>query len=461
MKVWLTALVALTVVRLWLAAVVPLVPDEAYYFLWSRDLQAGYLDHPPMVAWWIRVGTWLAGPGALGVRLLGPVSAALGTLLIYDAGENFFPGRGVGLRAALLLNATLLVGVGAVVMAPDAPLVFFWGLALAGLGRLLRSGNDRWWLVIGLAAGLALLSKYTGFLMLASVGGWLLSSVAGRARLRGVWPWVGLVLALVVFAPPVVWNAGHHWASFLKQGGREAGLNAGRSVQFLVEFAVSLFFLATPVVFVLAVQGLRRLGASPAARLLLWLTILPLVVFLEHTLSDRIQANWIAIILPSACLAAAYAPSIGRWLRTALVSGLALTALVYVQALTSLIPIPARGDPTALQLAGWRDFAQQAGAGHPGFITSDDYATAAILAYYAPAGVPVLGFDTVKTHRWVYFALPAVTQGAGLLFTRRNDTKCPKVVGTLNRSRGAESITTYRVCAVTIGEFPGYVLPRP
>jgi hypothetical protein len=54
-------LAALTVVRLWVAAVTPLAPDEAYYWVWSRALAAGYLDHPPMVALWIRIGTVFAG----------------------------------------------------------------------------------------------------------------------------------------------------------------------------------------------------------------------------------------------------------------------------------------------------------------------------------------------------------------------------------------------------------------
>src|SRR5664279_3412169 len=69
----LFAIVAvLTAVRLTLSAWMPLAPDEAYYWIWSRALAPGYLDHPPMVALWIRAGTAVAGDGPLGVRLLGP-----------------------------------------------------------------------------------------------------------------------------------------------------------------------------------------------------------------------------------------------------------------------------------------------------------------------------------------------------------------------------------------------------
>ena len=79
---WLAALAALTALRLVVAAVTPLAPDEAYYWVWSRDLQGGYLDHPPMVALFIRAGTLMVGENVLGVRLMGPLSLALGSVLL-------------------------------------------------------------------------------------------------------------------------------------------------------------------------------------------------------------------------------------------------------------------------------------------------------------------------------------------------------------------------------------------
>ncbi|HTQ70305.1 MAG TPA: glycosyltransferase family 39 protein, partial [Acidocella sp.] len=166
MNLALAALLALTALRLALAASLPLVPDEAYYFLWSTHLQPGYFDHPPMVALWIRAGTMLLGPSPLGARLLGPLSTLAGSLLAWDAAERLFPGRRAGITAAACLNATLMFGAGAVLMTPDTPLLFFWTAGLWAMARLIQSGNPRWWLAVGLAAGLALLSKYTGLLFI-------------------------------------------------------------------------------------------------------------------------------------------------------------------------------------------------------------------------------------------------------------------------------------------------------
>ncbi len=458
----LAALAVLTLLRLALAAWLPLAPDEAYYFLWSRHLQAGYFDHPPMVALWIRVGTTLLGNGTLGIRLLGPLSGALGSLLIWRAGEDFFPGRGAGLVAAALLNATLMVGVGAIVMTPDTPLFFFWVAGIAGIGRLVARQEPRWWLGIGAAAGAALLSKYTGLLFVAGIGVWLLATAPGRASLRGPWPWAGLAVAFLLFLPNLLWNAEHGWVSVLKQGSRVAAFDAARAAQFLAELLFGQLALATPIIFILAICGLWRLGrVAPDGLPLLWLAVVPGLVFLEHVVSGRVQANWPAVLYPSGCIAAASlpVPALRRWLPAAFALGFAMTALVYAQAVAAPFPLSARADPVALQFAGWSELAAaaQASAKQSGaaFITSDEYATAAELAV-EPGGVGIVGYD----RRWSYFGMPAAPVGAaGIMLTRRRDTACPVELGTIPRRRGATVISVFKICRF-VAPAGSVLLPR-
>jgi 4-amino-4-deoxy-L-arabinose transferase-like glycosyltransferase len=460
------ALAALTLLRLVLAARLPLAPDEAYYFLWSQHLQAGYFDHPPMVALWIRAGTLLAGDTKLGVRLLGPLAGACGSVLLWRAGEAFAPGRHVGLIAAALVNATVLVGVGSIVMTPDTPLFFFWTVGLAAAARLIVTGNPRWWLAIGAAAGLALLSKYTALLFVAGVGMWLLSRREGRAALRTPWPWAGLAVALAVFAPNLVWNAAHGWVSYAKQGGRVTHFAGARAAQFLGELLAGQLALITPVIFGLAVAGTWRLRGrrDAAARLLLWLILLPAAVFLEHAISGRVQANWPAILIPAAALAAASLPAavLRRWLAAALASGFALTALVYVQTVAAPVPIAAAADPTALQLAGWAGFARQVAAYPARFYTSDEYGPAAELAFALPRSDVVAGFGGGFDRRWDFLTLkPADLAGTtGILITRRTDTPCPALLGTVTRRRDGQAIMTYRLCRFTAPS-GGFILPHP
>jgi 4-amino-4-deoxy-L-arabinose transferase-like glycosyltransferase len=466
----LYCLLLLTALRLVLCAAVPLAPDEAYYYAWSAHLQGGYFDHPPMVALMIRAGTWVAGPTPLGIRFMGPVLAAAGTALVWDAGEQLFPQRQTGLYAALFLNATLMVGAGAIIMTPDTPLLFFWAAGIAALGRLVRTGDARWWLAVGVACGGMLLSKYTSILFIAAVFLWAITRPAGRAWLRTPWPWAGLALALAIFSPNIAWNAAHGWVSYLKQGSRTTGFDAGRSLQFLGEFAVAQIALATPVIFALCGWGLWRLRAGlsfrsgPGAALVIWLTAVPVAVFVEHCLSGRVEGNWAAIAYPSACIAAACLPAavLRRWAQPAVAVGLVLTGVAYAQALGAPLPVPAKYDPTALQLSGWPALAGAAAALGPAFITSDDYATTAELAYEAPKSIPVVGFARRFDPRWKYFALPPanVKGKPGILLTRRLDAVCPLVLGTVQRARAGSVIDTYRLCRF-VPETAGVLLPRP
>ncbi len=449
MNFWLLALAGLTLLRLLLAATIPLSPDETYYWLWSVHPQPGYYDHPPMVAYWIRAGTALLGNTPLGLRCLGPLAAALGSVLLWDAGEHFLPNRQAGLVAAALFNATLILGVGAIIMTPDTPLVFFWTAALAALGRLTATRDQRWWLAIGAAAGAALLSKYTAILLVAGIFLWLVTRPDGRASLRTIWPWAGCALAALIFAPDFYWNAAHHWVSFLKQGGRVDGFDAARSLDFFGELAASEIGLATPIVFGLIIAGLWHIRKSnaPGPQLMLWLTLLPAAVFIEHVVSGRVEANWPAILFPSGALAAAFLPIplLEKWLRPALGLGFGLTILAYAQAIAAPFPIPAAQDPAALQLAGWQDMANQIAAQKPAFVTSDEYTVTSELAFDTPTDLPVTGFDP----RWSYLTLPeaGIQIGTlGILITRRAEAPCPVQLGTATRRRGDDTIMTYRLC---------------
>lgn len=460
----IAALLALTALRLALAGYLPLTPDENYYFLWAQHLQPGYYDHPPMVALWIKAGTLLCGDNALGVRLLGPLTAALGSVLLWDAAEQIAPGR--GLTAALLMNATVMIGAGALLMTPDTPVLFFWIAGLAACARLITSGNPRWWLVIGLVAGLMLLSKYTALLFIAAVFLWLLTDKQRRCWLATPWPWAGAVIGLIIFAPNIAWNADHGWVSYLKQGGREAAFNPARAGQFFIELLVGQVLICTPVIAVLVGAGLWRLRGNVTAggRLLFWLIAVPGAVMLEHVLSDRVQSNWVAIIYPGASIAAAMLPgeTLRRWLKPAVIFGLLQTLVLYVQAVASPVALPARVDTVGAQLAGWHEFAQAAMAGHPAFITTDDYATMAVLAVEGPPGVTVAGFDNQFPPRWRYFNFPpAVAPGTvGVMVTRHAEAPCAELLGTITRHSGGEVFNTYRLCRFSAPDM-GVALPRP
>jgi 4-amino-4-deoxy-L-arabinose transferase-like glycosyltransferase len=460
------ALAALTLLRLIVAATTPLAPDEAYYWTWSHTLAAGYADHPPMVALWIKAGTMIAGERALGVRLLGPLSAALGSWLLADAADRLFPARRAGAVAALLLNATLFLGVGSVIMTPDTPLLFFWCATVWALARIASGAPAGWWLLAGAFAGLALDSKYTAVMLLAGTGVWLAWVPPLRPWLIRPAPWLGGLLGFALFLPNLAWNQQHGWISIVKQGGRVADWRPGRAASFLAELLGSQLGLATPGVWLLCVAGLVAAGRiawrsrDPAWSLLAALSLPPVAVFVQHALGDRVQGNWPAIIYPAAAIAAAGLTE-PVWLRLrgpAIGLGFGITALAYLQAAFGLFPLPPRLDPIALRLGGWDGLAPQVEAARQaagaGYVAADDYALAAELAWELPAAVPVVGSDP----RWAYTVLPGAAEAGatGLLVRsgRRDDGPDPAVwhdarlVGEAVRSASGAVVETYRLFKV-------------
>ncbi|MBV0887960.1 glycosyltransferase family 39 protein [Komagataeibacter oboediens] len=455
---WLYLLVLLAGMRLAVAGILPLSPDEAYYRLWAFAPAAGYLDHPPMVAAWIWLGMKLGGDDALGVRLVGVLAGAGVSAFMFRAVRDLLPdaGRAGGIRACVMLQATLALAIQSVVITPDMPVMFFLSVLLWAMGRVVAGAGARWWLVAGLAAGLACDSKYTAVLPVAGIVLWLVMQAVNRRAwlLRQVPGLMGATVLLALCVAPVIWwNARHGWASFARQGGRTADWHPGRALQFLTELVMGQLGLMTPGIAAFFIWGqvvlLRRARRDAGAALLSCMTLLPACVFVQHAIGDRVQANWPVVIYPM--LAVGAATVAWRWGRWAAAGGIVIGALVYMQALFGLLPLSAHTDVALRQMAGWRDLAVRVEdhAGQGDFIAACDYGTAAELARVLPGRV-VVGMEP----RWALFNLPHDVSGAGIVVCNprrgfdRDVFTSVQPVGTLVRGRHgrvAERVDLYRV----------------
>ena len=321
-------------IRLIYAAGLELVPDEAIYWSWSRHLALGYFDHPPMIAYLIRFGTSLVGSNELGVRLLAAVMA-MGTvaMVIFIAKSVLDSTWLVGWVAFVWLTSPLLAGIGTI-FTPDTPALFFSAVALLIAIRIaVKSDVDaelagssraaRLWILFGVFAGLAMLSKYTAVLLPTSVALAMVLSSAGRKHYQKPWIYLGGVICLAVFSPVVYWNYKHGWASFAYQFHHgtvgetpQAGPTspAGAVVRFWKDISSYLggqLTIYTPILFVIAIvvqiRYARRYSELPLVdRLLLWTGSLPFVFFLLMCIkSHHGEANWPAFAyLPLSILTA-------------------------------------------------------------------------------------------------------------------------------------------------------------
>jgi 4-amino-4-deoxy-L-arabinose transferase-like glycosyltransferase len=381
-RVCLLSIAALIALRVVAGAVLPLSADEAYYWLWSKHLAAGYYDHPPAIAFLIRVGVIVFGDTSFGVRLVPLLLSIAASWFVWRAGALVLKDKRACALSCLLFNLTLMVAVETMAATPDAPLIACAAAFLWTLAKVDETQNGRWWLAVGAAGGLALLSKYTAFFLGAGALAWIVFVPSARRWLLSPWPYLGAVLAFAIFAPNLIWNAQHHWMTFAFQFGR---VGAGRfTLRFLFEFLGAQLLLATPFILVCSVFGLWRKDTA-----LLAATILPSVAYFAiHSLHDRVQGNWPCFLYPALAVAAAAAMASSKgWLeswsaRLAIPVAALLLALCYAQAFFGVLPI-GRKDPFARLLAsGFVDVARQADSLHPAAILTTDYETTAWLAFY-------------------------------------------------------------------------------
>ncbi len=407
----LPVLAAGLIIRLGLAAVIPLVPDETYYWDWSRHLAGGYFDHPYGIALSIRAGTALFH--ALGLELSPLAVRFVPVLEGFVAGlatvgiASRLGGRAAAGRAAIVITVLPLAATGLVLATPDAPLLAATGVSLYGVVRAIQCPPKsrealRWWVVAGLGAGAAMASKYTGILLPAGVFVALALRPTLRSRLAEPGPYVAAVVAALVLAPVLLWNARHDWLSFTFQlqhgfAGRARGNPISRELDLLGGQAG----LVSPILFVLLAVAVWRSARRPATDESFMLGVVAATMFaffMVSALRKPVEANWPA---------AAYVPAIPllagtlfgergrRWFGRGCALAAALTLIIYAHAVTSVLPIPPRRDPIA-RSAGWdalarvadatRDSAAALAGGAPAVhVGADRYQDASQLAFHMRA----------------------------------------------------------------------------
>lgn len=384
------------VLHIGLAIGVNLIEDEAYYQLWARFPSAGYYDHPPMVAWGIAAGQALFGESLLGIRAFSILAAALVSLLTWRIAWLFSKDETVAVRATLwgaVMLPFAVLGFGAT---PDAGSVLFWTAAVWGLSEVVTGGSARWWLGVGLFAGLGVLSKFTNLFFGASLVLWLLANRDGRNWL-GTWQvWAGAALGLLVLIPFTLWNIEHNWIGLERQFGRLGEARAFSPGEF-AGFGLSFVLLVTPLIFW---RVLRSLWSGKVPAVLIWISA-PIVIYLTyHALKTQAGGQWLVPIYPTLAVIAALAAPKGWSARWATPSALALGALVLVLGLWPGRPII--GGHLFSQMRGWQEtrteiltLAKIEGAT---WVATDAYGLTGQLNHYLAQDLPVWSVTQAKRY---------------------------------------------------------------
>jgi len=413
----LIGLIALTVLRLVLAAVNEISPDEAYYTMWSERMAPSYYSKGPGIATTLKISTSIFGKTPLGVRFFSPVLALCTSLLIFRLARSLFDER-VGAWAVLLLNITPLFNAGSLIMNIDPLSVFFWVAAMLTFWLALRRAApfSLYWPATGLLIGLGFLCKYTNAFELLSIV--LLLTLRRRWRRQFRSP--GIYLLFATFAvctiPVLIWNSQNGWITFthLHERGR-LDESTGIHVTEFLEYIAMHLGVYSPLIFAGLVWALtlsvRQFFRHDSQAFVIAFSLPVIVTYFLLSWRDAGEVNWTAPGFIGVGVLLAYHwqhVRLPKNTKTALrntaiwVSALICATMMNTDILRrSGIPWPYPKDPSK-RILGWKETSTAVEGiirkaaedlGEPVFLIGNKYQTAAVLNFYLPGDIPIIRPD--------------------------------------------------------------------
>ena len=402
--------VVVLLVKLLVAARLPLFVDEAFYWLEGQRLAAAYSDLPGLTAWMTRLGVTLGGDNPLALRLPFLVLAALVPLMVVRIASREF-GELRGWQAGSFALLLPLAGTLGLMALPDAAMALATLLCVDAGARLLRRVTAGAALELALGLAIGALSHYR-FIAVIGVGlVALLLLPDGRRVLRDVRVWTAIAFGAAAWTPLVVWNLDNADAGLRFQ------LVERHPWAFHVEglwFIAIQALLVTPLLFAaLALAAWRgQRSTLPASRYLALLGGLVVLGFFALGFfadTERVSFHWplpgYLALLPLLPLVLSQWP---RWLRS-LTWGTTAVGLVLTLGYYVAVSIPEVRARTAAEkwypsnFAGWDSLADaerdELGDMPPGTQeVADNFKVGAELGFaLGDASIPVL--DHPLNHR--------------------------------------------------------------
>lgn len=286
-KAFFVFLGALFLLNLVQSIFTPLIYDEAYYWYYAQQLDWGYFDHPPMVAFMIWLGTSIF-EGELGVRflscLMGSATITVLWVLVDDnQKEKFVP------QFFLLLFSMALFNAYGFLTLPDTPLLFFTALFLLVYKKFLKNPSLVWSLVLGLVMAGLMYSKYHAALVILFV------LASNLALVKNKFAWLAVVTALICYTPHFMWLYDQNFVSIeyhISERPNQAYSFEGFTLGYLLNLIVN-FGLLFPWFYWALFKSKPKDKFDKA---LIYLSYGVIIFFFLSSFHRRTQAQWVIVI---------------------------------------------------------------------------------------------------------------------------------------------------------------------
>lgn len=266
-----------------------LLPDEAYYWMYSNFLDWGYFDHPPMVAVWITISKFFFSSGELSVRFFSAFTLSINFYLVWLLIKHPQKKEYTWLFILILLTTSLFNVYGSITV-PDTPLMFFTAIFLYGYQQYLDKKSLLSYAILAVSMACMMYSKYQAILVIGFV---ILSNFK---LLTDYKLWITAFVAIGLFFPHLYWQFENNFPSFkyhLFERKENTEYRFRDTYMHLINM-IAIIGLTFPIVYKALFKNLKTTDLFQRA--LNFIAIGFVVFFFISTFKGHAQAQWIVPI---------------------------------------------------------------------------------------------------------------------------------------------------------------------
>ena len=273
--------------------------DEAQYWLWSQDLDFGYLSKPPLIAWVLYFFTSLFGDSFESLKLFPIIFYFFTSIAIYNFCKKLDLQKSISLICAFSFLVMPAVSVSSFLISTDVILLFFWILSMTALIEIRKEPSLKNFLILGIMLGLSFLAKYAAIYFFISLVVLLffdsyLRNILYTNKSKFI---IFLITTFIVVLPNIIWNVGNGWLTLVHTSDNANLNNINLSFSRGFVFLILQIVMIGPILFIGAVLNIKKIIYDHKNIFLLSYSIPIIIIVFVESIIVRANANWAAVSL--------------------------------------------------------------------------------------------------------------------------------------------------------------------